>query len=122
MQVRIPTRDCRAAVGAALVALEAKVAKDRQTIWDRSFNSLKEGAVHNGLVMGPGREQEMREMVDRDIEHMMKSHPGVEVAQQLTNYIDMLAYHKGDDVVLDDGDFFLLKPHLPAAAENKEAA
>jgi hypothetical protein len=121
MQVRISTRDCRVAVGAALVALEAKVAKDRQTIWDRSFNSLKEGAIHNGLVMGPAREQEMREMTDRDIEHMMKSHPGVEVAQQLANYVDMLAYHKGDEVVLDDGDFSLLQPYLPAA-EKQEAA
>jgi hypothetical protein len=66
------------------------------------------------------REAEMREMVARDVEHMMTQHPGNEMLQVLNNYVDMLAYHRGDDVVIDDSDFSLLKSHLPPA--EKQAA
>jgi hypothetical protein len=113
MQVCIPTRDCRVAVGAAIVALEAKIKSDRETVWNTNFENLLNGAVHNGLHVDENRKREMREMVDRDLEHMMKQHPGVELLQVLNNFVDMLAYHREDKITIDDQDFNLLKPHLP---------
>jgi D-hexose-6-phosphate mutarotase len=122
MQVCIPTRDCRVAVGAAIVALEAKIKSDRETVWNTSFENLLNGAVHNGLHVDENRKREMREMVDRDLEHMMEQHPGVELLQVLNNFVDMLAYHREDKITIDDQDFNLLKPHLPAAEKIEQAA
>ena len=114
MQIRVSTRDCRVAVGAALLAIEAKIASDKAKFSETSYNALHDGAVHNGLLVNDARKQEMREMVERDVEHAMRTHPGVEIKQVLDNFVDMLTYHRGDDIVIDDQDFNLLKPHLPA--------
>lgn len=116
MQIRLSTRDCRVAVGAAIVGLQAKLDADKAKISENSFEKLLAGAVHNGLDVNEARKTEMREMVERDVEHMMGQHPANEMLQVLNNYVDMLAYHRGDDIVIDDRDFSLLKSHLPTFA------
>jgi len=122
MQVCISTRDCRAAVGAAIAALIQKVASDKEAVTKTSLDNLLTGAIHNGLDVNEARRKEMTEMVDRDVEHMMKSHPGNELLQVLNNYVDMLAYHKGEFITIDDQDFSLIKAHLPAGEKSEEIA
>lgn len=114
MQIRVSTRDCRVAVGAALTGLEAKLESDKQAFSERSYDALLTGAEHNGLIVNDARRTEMREMVARDVEHAMKSHPAMEMIEVLKNYVDMLSYHRGHDIDIDDQDFNLLKAHLPA--------
>lgn len=115
MQIRVSTRDCRVAVGAAIVGLKKKFEEDKASFTERSYSSLYDGAVHNGVHVDENRMREMREMVDRDVQHAMLSHPANELLQVLNNFVDMLAYHKGDDIVIDDQDFNLIKTHLPTA-------
>lgn len=121
MQIRVSSRNCRAAVGAAVLAFETKIAEDRKRITEETFEALRDGAVHNGLHVDAAREKEMREMTDRDVEHMMQRHQGVGLLVVLNNFIEMLAYHQGDDIVIDDSDFNLLKPYL-ATAEPQDPA
>ncbi len=122
MQVCISTRDCRAAVGATIVALEAKIKDDTERLKTEAYNRLLDGAQHNGVPVNDALKQEMREMAQRDTDHMMHRHPGHETMEVLKNYIDLLAYHKGDLVNLDDQDFALLKEHLPKAPPAEIAA
>lgn len=120
MQIRVSTRDCRVAVGAAIVSLKQKFEEDKASFSERSYNALYDGAVHNGVPVNDARKQEMREMVDRDVQHAMLSHPANELLQVLNNFVDMLAYHRGDDIVIDDQDFNLIKTHLPTGDLNVE--
>lgn len=113
MQISIPTGDCRIAVAAATKATQEQAAADRQTIWDRSFEALKGGAVHNGLNVDAAREKEMREMVDRDIEHVMGGHPSVNRLEVLLTYSQMLDRNESGTTTIDEQDFFLLKDYLP---------
>ena len=115
MQIRVSTRDCRTAVGSALLAIEEAITKTHKTIWDSAYQALHDGAIHNGLVVDAAREQEMRDMVDRDVDHMMEKQAGKQTVEVLKNFIDMLAYHKGEDIVIDDNDFHLLKAYLPTS-------
>ncbi len=117
MQIRVSTGNCRLAVGAALVALEGKIKEFGDKHREGAYEALKAGAIHNGLDVNEAREKEMREMVDRDLEHMMEKHPAHETVSVLKNFVDMLAYHHGDTIVIDDQDFHLLKEHLPTASE-----
>lgn len=115
MQIRVSTGDCRAAIAAAIESVSAKIASDRAAFSERSLENLKNGAIHNGLDVTAARLQEMKEMVERDVEHAMQSHPGVETLLILNNYGDMLNFHTDSSIVIDDQDFHLLKPHLPGA-------
>jgi len=114
MQIRVSTGNCRLAVAAAAIALATKIDEARTEHWNRHFEALKTGAAHNGLHIDAAREAEMREMVDRDINHMFEKHPAKDTLDVLSNFGDMLNYHSGDDIVIDDQDFHLLKDHLPA--------
>lgn len=113
MQISVPTGDCRVAVAAATKAIKEQAAADRQTIWDRSFEALKNGATHNGVNVDAAREKEMREMVDRDIEHMMEQHPSVNKLEVLLTYSQMLDKNESAATTLDLQDFYLLKDYLP---------
>lgn len=113
MQIQVPTGDCRAAVDAATKAIKEQAAADRQTIWDRSFEALKNGATHNGVNVDAAREKEMREMTDRDVAHVMEKHPSVERLEILLLYQQMLDRNDSYTVALDVQDFYLLKDHLP---------
>src|SRR6478736_1521435 len=99
MQIRVPTGSCRTAVGAAIVALEAALKDFKARAHEQCYNSLYEGAVHNGLVVNDARKQEMRAMADRDVEHMLEGHPSNDTMRVLQNFVDMLAYHHGDSIV-----------------------
>lgn len=114
MQIRVPTRDCRIAVGRALIEAQGQLTKEHEEFKENSFNALKTGAVHNGLDVTPAREKEMREMVDRDLEHIMESHPLKDRLQVLEMQSKMLLYTKEFDVALDEQDFHVLHKHLPA--------
>lgn len=113
MQIHIPAGDCRVAVDAAKKAAEGRAAEDRQILWDRSFEALKGGAIHNGVTVDAAREKEMREMTDRDVAHVMEKHPSVERLEILLLYQQMLDRNDSCTVVLDVQDFYLLKDHLP---------
>ena len=113
MQVRIPVRDCRVAVIAALEEVRAKLAEDRELHRDRSFRALHDGAVHNGLTVDDARRKEMQEMVDRDIEHMMEQHPANDAIRVFENHLAMINYTTDAALVLDDQDFHMLHKHLP---------
>lgn len=114
MQIRVSSRNCRAAVGKAVIAVQEKVEADKQRISEEAYTNLHDGAVHNGLLVDEARKKEMREMVARDVEHMMQRHAGFQTLDVLKNFTDMLAYHQGDDIVIDDQDFHLLKEYLTA--------
>jgi hypothetical protein len=122
MQIRVSTRDCRAAVGAAIVACQGRFEEDKARFSEASLKALREGAIHNGTLMTPALEAEMQEMVKRDLEHAITKHPLNDTLAVLNNFVDMLAYHRGDDVVIDDQDFDLLKKHLPTGDKNEEIA
>ena len=121
MQIRVSTGDCRFAVAAALKSLEDAIAEIRTKIWDNNYQSLVDGAEHNGLLVNDERRQEMREMTDRDVEHMMSQHPGHQTVEVLKNFTDMLNYHQGDEITIDDSDFHLIKAHLPKRSEELAA-
>lgn len=114
MQICVPTGDCSAAVVKAITAFEAVIETTRKTIWDTAFEKLHDGATYNEIDVNNVRKQEMRDMVDRDVEHMMSKHPGHETVAILKNFADMLAYHREDMITIDDTDFHILKDHLPA--------
>lgn len=122
MFIAISTRDCRAAIGKALAAAEAQIATAREEVRDVSFKALHDGAVHNGLNPSKAQLQEMHDMVDRDLEHMMPRHPLVQTIDVLKNLNTMLDYNKDNEVVIDDQDFHLLAEHLPKAERESEAA
>lgn len=116
MQICVSTRDCRLAVGASIVALKEKLEGDKSNFLEASLRALRDGAIHNGTVMTPALEVEMKEMAQRDLDHAIRQHPRHELLQVLNNFVDMLAYHRGDDIVIDDQDFNLIKAHLPTVS------
>lgn len=113
MQIRVSTGNCRAAVGAAVLAAQEEITKWRRDNLEASYTNLVEGAKHNGLHVTDVLKAEMKEMAERDIENMSKRHPANGTLEVLNNFVDMLAFHHGDDIVIDDQDFNLIKKHLP---------
>ena len=75
MLISVPAGACRTACEAALKEFENKRNEDRDTIESKSYQSLYDGAVHNGLKPTLEDIAKMREMATRDVEHMMESHP-----------------------------------------------
>lgn len=118
MQIRVSSGDCRAAVTAATQAIVDILTADRATLSEKSLEALRTGAEHNGLDVNAARLQEMKEMVERDVDHTMGRHPANETLEVLKNFSDMLSFHQAADVVIDDQDFHLLKKHLPEAKED----
>jgi hypothetical protein len=117
MLIPIPTGDCRIAVVAALAQAQDVLDADRATIRDKSYNALHAGAVHNGLKPSQADLDQMAEMADNDVAHMMEQHPANEHVEHFKNFLDMIDYAEGmaeGVVVVDDADFRLLKKHLPA--------
>ena len=113
MFVVVSTGDCRVAIKAALKDLEAKLASDKEQLRVRSFSHLSEGARHNGLTITPEHDKEMREMVDRDIDHAAQNHPATELLGQLAIYQKMVGYDTDGHMALDPQSFELLHKHLP---------
>lgn len=112
MQIRVSAGNCRTAVGAAILAAQEEIASWRSTNLEAGYDRLLDGAKHNGIHITDAIKAEMKEMSERDIENMSKRHPANITLEVLNNFVDMLAYHHGDDIVIDDQDFNLLKKHL----------
>lgn len=72
------------------------------------------------MTVDAAREQQMREMVDRDVEHMLEQHPVKQTLAVLQllgrmldrNYDQML-------VTIDDADFSMLEEYLPEALDTE---
>ena len=112
MQIRVPTGHCRTAVGAAIVAAQAEIESWRERSLTEAYDTLIEGAKHNGVHVSDSIKAEMKDMAARDVESMSKRHPAYNYIEVLNNFVDMLAFHHGDDIVIDDQDFNLIKKHL----------
>ena len=124
MFIPVSIRDCRTAIGAAIAAEEAKIAKDTEDFKANSYQRLHDGAVHNGLTPSATELENMRAMVARDVDHAMEGHPGHVVLKVLKNYEAMLAYAAGvddgnDETVISDEDFSLLGEYLPKNDEEQ---
>lgn len=69
------------------------------------------------MKVDDARDKEMREMIDRDAEHMTGQHPG----QQTLKVLELLErmVKRTDDiyVVIDDADFNMLEEYLPPLEE-----
>ena len=113
MFIGVSTRDCRVACEAALKDIEDKITSDRKEIGDKAYQSLHDGAVHNGLVPTLENLQTMRDMAARDVEHMMEDHPLLPVLERVRVYIKMLDWTTDPDIALDASSFALLGEHLP---------
>lgn len=113
MFIAIPTGDCRVALTAALEGFQAKLAEDRASVRDKSFQALHDGAVHNGLRPSQSDLDQMNAMADSDVEHMMGQHPANQFIEHCENLLAMLGYHDDLVVTIDDSDFRLLRKHLP---------
>ncbi len=113
MYISIPTGDCRAAIGKAIIAGEGRIAEDTVRLKDQAYAQLRGGAEHNGIKVDDAREKEMRDMVDRDVEHMLESHPAKQTLEVLKLLNRMLDRNLEDFVVLDDADFSMLEDYLP---------
>lgn len=113
MYISIPARDCRIAIGKALEEVNAGLDKVKDEVREASFKALYEGAVHNGMRPTPTQIEEMRAMVERDLEHMMPNHPSVQTMEVLQNMDEMLDFNSDPFITIDDQDFHLLKGHLP---------
>lgn len=123
MLIPVSIGDCRIAVKAAIEAAEKQLVDDRKTIRDKSFQQLHDGAVHNGLKPSQSDLQNMNDMVDRDMDHMMESHPAKHVMEVHQNLLAMLDYtDEIEAVIIDDQDFRLLRPYLPVRVEAEKAA
>ena len=112
MFIAVSTRDCRAACETALKELVAKRQEDQQTIGDNAYQAIHDGAVHNGLKPTLDDLQKMRDMANRDVEHMMDSHPANELIEQVGVYINMLDYNRDTDIALDATSFRLIGKYL----------
>ena len=117
MFISISTRDCGVAIGKAIEANKARVATDIDRLKEEAYTALRTGAEHNGMKVDDARDKEMREMIDRDAEHMTGQHPG----QQTLKVLELLErmVKRTDDiyVVIDDADFNMLEEHLPPLEE-----
>jgi hypothetical protein len=72
------------------------------------------------MKIDDARDKEMRDMVDRDAEHMLEQHPGKQTLDVLRLLDRMLTRNLEDFVVLDDADFSMLEEFLPALEEPAE--
>lgn len=117
MFISISARDCGVAIGKAIEANKARVATDIDRLKEEAYTALRTGAEHNGMKVDDARDKEMREMIDRDAEHMTGQHPG----QQTLKVLELLErmVKRTDDiyVVIDDADFNMLEEHLPLREE-----
>jgi len=118
MFISISTRDCGVAIGKAIEANKARVATDIDRLKEEAYTALRRGAEHNGMKVDDARDKEMREMIDRDAEHMTGQHPG----QQTLKVLELLdrMIKRNDDthyVTIDDADFNMLEEHLPLREE-----
>lgn len=117
MFISISTRDCGVAIGKAIEANKARVATDIDRLKEEAYTALRTGAEHNGMKVDDARDKEMREMIDRDAEHMTGQHPG----QQTLKVLELLErmVKRTDDiyVVIDDADFNMLEEYLPPLEE-----
>ena len=117
MFISISTRDCGVAIGKAIEANKARVATDIDRLKEEAYTALRTGAEHNGMKVDDARDKEMREIIDRDAEHMTGQHPG----QQTLKVLELLErmVKRTDDiyVVIDDADFNMLEEHLPPLEE-----
>ena len=118
MLISISTRDCGVAIGKAIEANKARVATDIDRLKEEAYTALRTGAEHNGMKVDDARDKEMREMIDRDAEHMTGQHPG----QQTLKVLELLErmVKRTDDiyVVIDDADFNMLEEYLPPLEEH----
>lgn len=112
MYISVSTRDCGAAIGAALKETEGKLAEQREQLREASFKALHDGAVHNGMKPSPLDIEQMNRMVESDLEHMMPKHPLNETIEILKNMQHMIDFNSDQFITIDDQDFFLLKNHL----------
>ncbi len=125
MFVPVPVGSCRAAVNAQIAELEEILKRDRDTIARQSYDQLYAGAVHNGLKPTQSDLDQMREMSNRDVDHMMEDHPAAGVVKRLNNMSAMLDYLDSadqDTAVIDHDEFSLLAKHLVKAVEGDEQA
>jgi hypothetical protein len=117
MLIPIPSRNLAIAAAAARGLAQNTIAEDRKAIENKSFELLRDGAVHNGLSVTPEREKEMREMVARDVEHSMEGHPSNAVVERLSTMLAMAEYLEvckfDDTCVVDHAEFEIIKEHLP---------
>ena len=117
MLISISSRDCSIAIGKAIEANKARVATDIDRLKEEAYTALRTGAEHNGMKVDDARDKEMREMIDRDAEHMTGQHPG----QQTLKVLELLErmVKRTDDiyVVIDDADFNMLEEYLPPLEE-----
>jgi len=115
--IPISSRDCSIAIGKAIEANKARVATDIDRLKEEAYTALRTGAEHNGMKVDDARDKEMREMIDRDAEHMTGQHPG----QQTLKVLELLErmVKRTDDiyVVIDDADFNMLEEYLPPLEE-----
>ena len=117
MLITVSSRDCSIAIGKALEANRARLAADIGRLKEEAYTALRTGAEHNGMKVDDARDKEMREMIDRDAEHMTGQHPG----QQTLKVLELLErmVKRTDDiyVVIDDADFNMLEEYLPPLEE-----
>src|SRR6185436_339559 len=113
MYISIPARDCSAAIGKAILAGEERLNADKAQLSDTAYIARRGGAEHNGMTVTPAREQEMREMVERDVDHMAEGHPVQETLKVLRLLERMLVRNHDHLVTIDDADFSLLEKYLP---------
>lgn len=118
MLISISSRDCSIAIGKALEANKARLTADIDRLKEEAYTALRRGAEHNGMKVDDARDKEMREMIDRDAEHMTGQHPG----QQTLKVLELLdrMIKRNDDthyVTIDDADFNMLEEYLPPLEE-----
>lgn len=117
MFISISTRDCGVAIGKAIEANKARVATDIDRLKEEAYTALRTGAEHNGMKVDDARDKEMREMIDRDAEHMTGQHPGQQTLKVLELLERMVKRTDYIYVVIDDADFNMLEEYLPPLEE-----
>ena len=118
MYISIPARDCSVAIGKAIIAGRQRLEQDKAKAAEQAYAALHGGAVHNGMNVTPARELEMREMVDRDVEHMLEQHPVNQTIKVLQLLERMLERNHDHLVTIDDADFSMLEEYLPELSPN----
>jgi hypothetical protein len=120
MLIPVSAGALRTACAALIEANKEQLEGDKAKLAERSYDQLRAGAVHNGTSVTPEREKEMREMVGRDVEHMLDGHPSKEIIEHCNVMLAAATYvypgedtEKYDEVVIDMQEFQLLSPHLP---------
>lgn len=117
MLITVSSRDCSIAIGKALEANKARLAADIDRLKEEAYTALRRGAEHNGMKVDDARDKEMREMIDRDAEHMTGQHPGQQTLKVLELLDRMIKRNEYIYVVIDDADFNMLEEYLPPLEE-----